>query len=115
MAWDDAQAIEDFETLQLEDYGEDVSFIDGVTGVSTDIKVIRPTSIPGLTTFQGSSTSQNRTRVEVLVSRGSAGKSDIRADVDKIRIKLVPNDAHMKTLTVKSVRNEYGVWRVGLG
>lgn len=115
MAWDNAAAITDFQDCQLDEFGETVTFINGTSGHQTRIQAVRPTITEAQPGFARNTTHQNRFSIELLISRGSAGISDIRPDIDKIKMKVAPNDSLEKTLTIRHIKNEYGVWRVGVG
>lgn len=114
MSWDNTAAIEDFETLQLAEFGESVIFINGTTLAQTRLDVVRPTVTEKTLALRQSTNTQLKAKVEILVSRGSSGKATIRQDIDKFKLKVSPDDAFEKTLLVRYVMNEYGAWRVGL-
>jgi len=115
VAWDNAQAITDFEEIQLDEFGESAVFINGTTSAQTTISAVRSIIGRNQPPLKNSTTGQNRAKIELLISRGTLGKSNIRPDIDKIKLRVEPNDSFDKTLLVRYVENEYGAWRVGLG
>jgi hypothetical protein len=115
MAWDNTAAIDDFEDCQLDEFGETVTFINGTSGHQTRIQAVRPTVTEVMPGFRSTTDSQRKSNIELLISRGGAGIVNIRPDVDSIKMKIAPSDAFEKICLIRYVKNEYGVWRVGLG
>jgi hypothetical protein len=114
MAYDLAQAITDFETLQLDEFGETITYLAGGTS-SRSLQAVRPHTNRGQIDVRSGARDAGAVKVEILVSRGSTnGVATVQKGIDKVRMRQEPDDTNETTFRVQYAQHEYGAWRLGL-
>jgi hypothetical protein len=120
VAFDITAAIQEFEDIELEEFGESVVYVPhGGTEKTIDAIIERGVDggrRPGL---QSVRFNQKFTpaidSLSILISQGATkGIASIQKGVDKIKMKREQDDEFQKYFTVTSAKQEYGCWRIGV-
>ena len=114
MAYDVSGAKTDFLDIQLDEFGEEVTYYaDGASG-KTILAVIYRDQKDQLS-LPSSQMNPSRTKVKMKISRDATGGIEtIVRGTDKVQLLVEPDDEFQRTLRVHSVDNEYGAWMLGL-
>jgi hypothetical protein len=110
MGYDTADAQEQFDAIELDVFGEAVTFINGTTDVETAIQAVIYRQGREKSGLKGGNYSPARNKIQMLISR--TDMSAIKKGVDKVRYLVEPDDENEKTMTIKDARPQFGVWKI---
>lgn len=114
MAYDKANAILDFENIELDEFGESLSYICYGQSAKTICGIISKHESKQMG-LKSSNYKPARNRIIIRISQGSDnGIPTITKGKDKVVFRLEPDDAKEKTLTVQNAESQHGTWLLGL-
>ena len=115
MAYDIVNAIADFETLELDEFGESITYYENGSATGRSLQACIYRREKGALGLPDSTMSPTRTKIQMKISRGATlGVEDVVRGVDKVKFLVSPDDAFEKTMVVHSVDDEFGCWMLGL-
>ena len=111
MAWDNSAAISDFENIELDEFGETVTYTP-FGGSARSLQAVVNRSTTTQMNLPRTNYGPARRHLEILVSTNHL--QTVIKNKDTVTMLIEPDDARQKTLTVVGARPEYGVWRLTL-
>ena len=114
MAWDIDQAIDDFDEIALDAFGETIKYTpNGASERNVQAVVYRPKN--DTLNFRPGNFNQARTELKIRVSQDATnGVATVTPNLDTIKLKVQPDDQFERVLTVTSKNAEYGTWLLGV-